>query len=301
MNRRTTFAALPLALGLLWAACPDSARADDPAPSPEQIRALVARVIAKQHRDDAAIEQYERIERRQTRKSEHDTALAEDKTFRVVPTGTGTVRVQTEERGQPVDAELYRRQLRALEQALVWALNPIESKQKQRVDKAARRSHERAEMVDAVGDAFLFTWLGRETRNGRTLVRLQLGPNPAFKPASRNTSLFSAVHATVWVDEAAAQMVRVEAELIRDVSFGGGIFGKAYRGSRFALEQAEVAPGIWLPTRYDYNFTGRKFLFGFETHELTEVSHYRRIGPPSQALLAIRRELDSKATSPSSP
>ena len=298
MPRRLCLTALPLALAL---AGTGRLPADDRAPSPEELRALVARVISNQHRDDAALEQYERIERRQVRKSESDTAPAEDKTFRVVPTGTGTVRVQVEERGRPVDAELYRKQLRDLEQALLWALTPAESRQKQRVDKGNERARERAEMVDAVRDAFRYTWLGRETRNGRTLARLQLEPNPAFKPTSRNTSLFKAVRATVWVDEGTAQLARLEAELFRDIPFGGGILGKAYRGGRFVIEQAEVAPGVWLPTRYDYNFTGRKFVFGFELHELTEVSHYRRIGPPQEALLAIRRELDSVTASPSIP
>lgn len=298
MNRRTAFAILPLALGLLWARG-RVARADDRAPSAEEVRALMNRVIANQHRDDAALEQYERIERRQVRKSERDANPAEDKTYRVVPTGTGTVRVQTEERGSAVDAELYRKQLRDLEQALVWALNPSESRQKRRVDKGAKRSRERTEMVDAVRDAFRFTWLGREARDGRTLVKLQLDPNPAYKPTSRNTALFATARATVWVDEAAGQLVRAEAELVRDISFGGGILGKAYRGGRFVIEQAEIAPGIWLPTRYEYNFTGRKFVFGFEAHEVTDASHYRRIGPPKEALLAIRRELDIAATSSS--
>jgi hypothetical protein len=103
------------------------------------------------------------------------------------------------------------------------------------------------------------------------------------------------------VDEAAGQIVRVEAELFRDISFGGGVLGKIYRGSRMVFEQAEVAPGIWLPTRYEYNFAGRKFLFGFEVHETTEASHYRRIGPPAEALAIIRQEMSQSGTPSSSP
>lgn len=301
MNRRVRFLLLPLALTLVGSTGVAAAGPDDRPLSPEEIRELVDRVIANQHRDDSILEQYERIERRVFHKSEQDAAPTEDKTFRVVPTGTGTVRVQIEERGQPVDAELYRRQLRDLEQALVWALNPKEARQKQRVEKGARRMRDRTELVSAVRDAFRFSWLGREVRNGRSLVKLQLDPNPEFRPTSRNTSLFAAVRATVWLDESAAQLVRAEAELVRDVSFGGGLLGKVYRGGRFALEQVEVAPGIWLPSRYDYNFSGRKFLFSLDVHELTEASHYRRIGPPQEALLAIRRELSSGGRPPDSP
>ncbi len=301
MKPRVCFPALSLAFALLCAAGAAGAQTTDRALSPEAIRALVDRVIANQHRNDAALEEYERIERRLVRKNASDQTPAEDRTFRVIPAGTGTVRVQVEERGQPVDAEFYRRQLRSVEWALVWALNPGEHKQKQRVEKAARRSRERGELVDAVRDAFRFSWLGRETRNARTLVKLQLEPNPAFKPASRHTSFLTAVRATIWLDEAAGQLVRLEAELARDFSVGAGVLGKVYRGGRFVMEQAEVASGVWLPTSYEYNFTARKLLFGFEVHELTEVSHYHRIGPPQEALAAIRRELSGTATSRSDP
>ncbi len=301
MKRGISIPVLLLALAIFCTAGPAGARADDQVPSPEERRALIDRVIANQHRDDLALEQYERLERIQLRKNEEDTAPVDDKTFRVAPTGTGTVRVQVEENARPIDAELYRKQLRGLQQALVWALNPTEAKQKHRVEKAAKRSRERTEMVDAVRDAFVFSWLGRETRNGLTLAKLGLDPNPAFKPTSRNTSLFAQVRATIWVDEAAGQLVRVEAEIIRDISFGGGLVAKVYRGGRFVMEQAEVAPGVWLPTRYEYNFEGRKFLFGFEVHQLTEVSHHRRIGPPKEALTIIRRELRTDGVARSDP
>ncbi len=271
------------------------ARGDDRPLSPEEIRALVARAVANQHRNDAMLEQYERIERRQIRRDHNDPRPITDKTFRVVPTGTGVVRVQTEENGRPVDAELYRKQLRDVEQALVFALRPDESRQKRAVEKNAKRVREHTEFLDVVPRAFLFTWLGRENHHGRARVKLALEPNPEFHPASRNQALLASVRATVWLDEEAAQVVRVEAEMTRDFSFGGGLVGKVYRGGRFVMEQAEAAPGIWLPTHYEYNFDGRKFLFSFGVHQRIEVSHYHRIGPPGEALAAIRRELGGAA------
>ena len=292
MTRRISSAVFFLSLWLPWAGGLEAARAEDRPPSPEELRALVARVIANQHRDDAALDEYERTEHRQVRQHDKDTALLEDKTFRAIPAGTGTARIVIEENGRPVDSALYRKQLQSVEQALVLVLNPT-PRQRQDAEKYAKHTRDRRDMVDAVGAAFLYTWLGRETRNGRTLAKLRLEPNPDFKPTARNTSLFANVRATVWVDEAAGQVLRIEAEIFRDIYFGGGLLGKVYHGGRFVLEQAEVAPGVWLPALYDYNFAGRKFFFGVEVHERTEVRRYRRIGPPSEALAAIRRELGS--------
>jgi len=296
--RITIFACLALALAL--AAAADVPRQDARPLSPDEIRALVDRAIANQHHNDEALAEFERREHRQARKDESDTLLSEDKTFRVVPTGTGTLRLLLEENGRPVSPELHRRQLRDLEQALRWALEPAEGKQKRRVEKFDKRSRERTEMVDALRDAFLFTWQGREASNGRALVRLLFEPNPAFKPHSRNTEMFRHARAVVWIDEAAAQLVRIEAEIASDISIGGGFLGKIYRGGRFVLEQSQVAEGVWFPVRYDYNFAGRKFFFGFELHEVTLASGYKRIGPPKDALAAVRHELSNAPPAPAS-
>jgi hypothetical protein len=222
-----------------------------------------------------------------------DAEPSEDKTFRVVPTGTGTIKLLLEERGQPVAPEAYRKQLRELEQALVWALDPRESKQKKRVEKWNARRRERREAVEAVVAAFRFHFLGRENGNGRRLVKLGIEPEPAFKPRTRMDDVFRRIRGTLWIDEAAGQLARVDAELASDLSFGGGVLGKVYRGGRFVMEQAEAAPGVWLPTRFEYRLDGRKFVFGFELNEVTTINSYRRIGPPAEALAAVRHELNN--------
>src|SRR3989442_3866926 len=43
---------------------------------------------------------------------------------------------------------------------------------KRAVEKGAKRSRERVELVDAIPNAFLFSWVGCETRNGRALAKL---------------------------------------------------------------------------------------------------------------------------------
>ena len=288
------------ALALALVAFSAGARQDARPLSPAEMRTLMDRVIANQHRNDEAIAEYERRERRQTRKNESDTNFSEDKLFRVVPTGTGVYRLLLEDGGQPAPSDQYRKQLSELERALAAALDPAESRQKRAVDKFEKRTRERTEMIDAFRDAFLFSWQDRETSSGRTLVRLRLEPNPDFDPRSRNTEMLHHARAIVWIDEAAAQLVRVEAEVGTDISFGGGILGKIYRGGRFVFAQTQVAEGVWLPVRYEYNFNGRKFLFGFEQHEVTVASAYHRIGPPKEALAAIRHELSTASATPGS-
>ena len=278
--------------GAVWAQQPNGT------PPPEQIEALVERVRANQHRNDAALMEFERHERRLAWKHGEQKTITEDKTYRVVPTGTGTLKLVLEEKGALVSDEFYRKQLLDLERALDNALHPDEPRQRKAVEKWEKKSRERRELVDAVPRAFTFAWLGREQKNGRTYAKLQLDSSPAFKPQSGSQETFRHVRAVIWVDEAAGQIARVEAEITRDIGVFGGVFGKVYKGGTFVMEQAKVAEGVWLPTRFEFDFDGRRFLFPFSVNEATEISNFRRIGPPVEALAAVRREIQNGTGAP---
>jgi hypothetical protein len=265
---------------------------NDAPPADAQLRALIDRVLANQHADDAALPLFERVEHHQVREHASDAALAEDKTYRVIPIGTGTGwRVLTEDRGHSVSAADYQAAMVSVERALEIVTDPANANSKRDIEKFRRRLKDRADLLTSAREGFLFKWLGRESRAGRTLEKFSMEPNPNFKPYSRETEVFLHASATLWVDEATSHVARVEAQLSSDYGIGGGVIGKVYRGSHMVIEQTEVASGIWLPSLYEYNLTGRKFVFGSEFHEHIEASRYQRIGPPSEALARIRREL----------
>jgi hypothetical protein len=270
----------------------------NPAPSPEQIHSLIMRAIENQHRDDRELEEFERVERIITRKAENAEVIT-DITERVVPSATGTVKLRTIENGVPVSPEQYRQELEFAVNALGLGAHP-DARYAEDQEKFERRRRQHAELVDASTKAFRVTWLGRETRSDsdgahgpRTLMKLRLEPDPDFKPTTRFAVSFQHVHATLWVDDAQAQFARLEADIATDIPFGGGIAGKVYHGGHVVMVQEEVAPGVWLPTLYDYEVDGRKFLFAFGVHERTEITRYRRVGPPPQAIEIVRNELNN--------
>ena len=266
--------------------------AANPTPTPEQIQSLVARAVENQHRNDRAMEEFERVEHVVTYRDDDNSEVISDRTELVVPSGTGTMRLQTAQSNPPVSPELHLRQLQYAVSVLNLYLHPND-RIRQDLAKFEKRRRDRAESVDAAAKAFRITWAGRETRGSRVLAKLLLDPDPNFKPTSRFAAIFQHVHATLWVDESQAQMARVEGEITSDINFGGGVAGKVYHGGHFVMEHSEVAPGIWLPTHYTYSVDGRKFLFGFGVHERTDVTHYRHLGPPSQSIEIIRSELNN--------
>ncbi len=264
-----------------------------PPPSDAEIRERGQKLIANQHRDDAAIEEYERIEHQVDRTAGANPRVLEDKLYRVVPTGTGTMKILLKQDNKFADPVLYRQQLQTWKELLELALKPDDSRAKLAYSKWQKKKTDRADLVDATREAFLTKWLGQETLNGRPCDILELDPNPSFHPHSIFQDAMTHITAKIWVDHETDQLARAEAHVMRDISFGAGILGKLYRGGVFSFAQTEIAPGIWLPARYQYDFMGRKFLFTFEEHQYIEASQYRHVGPPKQALALVESEIAS--------
>lgn len=264
-----------------------------PVPAEAELHARAERLIANQHRDDTEIEQFDRIERHVDRTGGPTPRVMEDKTYRVVPTGSGTLKILLKDGPTPTDPADYRRQLQSWEMLLELMLRGDNSKSRTEQDKFEKRKQERAEFIDAIDKAFLVEPMGQETCDGRLCDVFDLDPNPAYRPHSMFQDALTHVTAKIWVDHQADQLARGEAHITHDISFGAGILGKLYRGGTVTMEQTEVAPGIWLPKRYQYDFAGRRFFFSFDEHQVVEANRYRRIGPPSEALSVVQNELAS--------
>ena len=264
--------------------------------SDDELRARTKVLLANQHADDAAIELYERVERYIDRTGGANPRTVDDKTYRVVPTGVGNQKILVHEEGKPADSAGYARQMQILEDVLQTMANPSDPKAKAAYAKFEKRMRERAQFVDAASQAYIMKSVARENRNGHDCDVVELTPDPKFQSHSMFQDAFAHTTAKLWVDHQSVQLVHAEAHVTSDVSFGGGILGKLYRGSVVSLDQVEVAPGVWLPARYQYDYAGRKFLFSFDQHQVIEVSRYRRIGSPKQALQIVQAELSSGKT-----
>jgi hypothetical protein len=266
------------------------------APSDAELQARADKLIANQHRNEQFLDEYERIEHQMDQTAGMTPKVLEDRTYRIVPNGAGTMKLLVSERGKQVDSAEYRKELQLWEQTLEIALKPDDSRARSAIAKFEKKKKDRAELINSMREGLLRKWIGQETLNDHLCDVIQLDPNPEFHPHSTLQEAIAHVNAKIWVDHNLNQLIRAEAHVIRDISFGGGILGKLYRGGVFAFYQSEVAPGVWLPTRYQYDYTARKFLFTFEQHQVIEVSHYGRVGSTKEALALAQSELASGKT-----
>jgi hypothetical protein len=250
---------------------------------------LFARVIANQKRVDANLNIYERVERVEIRKTGSDPKPSEVKMWRVFPAGTGTSKIPLTAEAKPASAESYRAALEKLQTTLIWAAETGPA-QREAYAKVEHRKKERNELIDSTRKAFVFTKIGEELRGDRVLVKYEMTRNPAFKPATRNEMLFTRVRGTLWIDKETSELAKIEGHVTEDITLAL-FLAKVYRGSYFMQEWYEMWPGVWLPSYQQYDFDGRKFVVPFSIHERTFYTHYRRVGPPKEAVEVVRGEL----------
>ncbi len=174
---------------------------------------------------------------------------------------------------------------------------PLSSAQQQRVDarlrtmltdhaslqalqKKQRHDEERVRaMMRALPDAFIYEYAGieRETCCGE-MVRLKFHPNPHFEPSSRELRVYQGMEGTMLVDSTVDRLVRVEAQLAREVEFGWGILGRLYPGGTFLYEQRDTGTGRWAMTTLGLHFTGRVFLFkSIHIDSMRKATDFRRM------------------------
>ena len=289
MRKHTFVPVALLSLAFAADAAPQSAVPDTtPAIGPARPY-LFKHIIANQKKGEAALDFYERIERVETRKNPSDPAPASIKISRVIPSGTGMFRIPVGDDGKPKDFAAYRADLENLARALALLVNDGRS-QREALEKYAKKKKDRNDLIDATHNAFLFTLIANEQRGERALSKYKMDPNPAFKPTTRFTSIFPKVRGLVWIDETSGELARIEGDVTEDISVGL-FLGKIYKGSHFMQERYEFLPGLWLTSFSQYDFDGRRFFSSFSVHERTFYSNYRYIGPPKEALAAVRQEL----------
>jgi hypothetical protein len=255
---------------------------------------LFTRVISNQKNCEVLLDEYERTERVEKRKTASESTPSYTTVLRLFPAGPGMGKIVLSVDNRPTDSSTYRDELEKLEKYLAWAAEDGAA-QKDAYARAQRKRKERFELMDATHQAFLFTLEGKEMRGERTLLRYSMLPNPDYHPTSRNTILFTRVQGTIWVDEQSSQLAKIEGSVTEDVNIAL-FLAKVYQGSHFMQERYEVSAGVWEATFEQYDFDGRKLLVPFAIHERTFYGDYKRVGPPKEAVEVVRAELSKLQT-----
>src|SRR5262245_21155028 len=135
---------------------------------------------------------------------------------------------------------------------------PLTNENRETIDRRGRSETNPA--VDDVVATLSFQITGHETSGGRSLMLLGFSPKPDAKPKTRQGKLAKSFKGTIWIDEQAREVVRVEATTIDSISYGLGVVARLGEGTQVKVVR-EPVDTVWLPTSIRLMGEGRALLF----------------------------------------
>ncbi len=168
--------------------------------------------------------------------------------------------------GKPLNAgDLKKQQDRATKEAVKYAAQPYGRPDKDDVSVSRLLAITR------------FSNPRRIVEGGRPVIAVDFIGDPHAKTHGRNEDAVKKVRGTVWIDEQAHEVTRMQATFDEPLRIGFGIFATVNAGSNFSFGQALIRNEVWLPTRVDARFDGKAALFvGFHVNLSIRFDRYQK-------------------------
>jgi len=274
-------------VGLLVFAAP-ARSGDEPAAVPlPDARSFLAEVRSRLHTDDFLLDQYTFTEKQTERRLDGNGKVTKVTTasYEVYPSAEPghTYRKLVERDGKvlPVDDLAREDRKQAEKEARAAARSP---------EVQAERRRKEAEAVDEIFRLYDIRIVGRETLDGRSAILATFTSRPGLETSTRPGKILKKFSGKAWIDEADRQLVRVEAELTDDLSFGFGILAKLRKGARAEMQRRKVNDEIWLPSEVHFMGHARLFLVkGLNVDTFSQYSDYKKFTVETESTHAPER------------
>jgi hypothetical protein len=139
------------------------------------------------------------------------------------------------------------------------ALAASDSRSVEQESEAARQRQQRA--IDDVINTLQFQMKGRTTHEGVPTIVVSFTPSPNARPSTRQGRTAQKFTGTIWVDEAALEVMRVDAKSTDDLTYGGGLVARLDEGTTATVTRRRVGGDVWMPTALTLTGEGRAVLF----------------------------------------
>ena len=284
--------AIPLAAGAVLAGDENA-----PAPLPD-LNTFLGEVRDRLHTDDYLLDQYTFLEKQTEKQLESDGRVKNVSTslYEVYPSPEPgrTYRKLVERDGRRLTAEELAKEdekqeaKEAKKAARLYSDDPAK-----RASAESERKLRETRTIEEIFRIFEFRIAGREEIHGRNAIVVTFQPRETAEASSRAARILKKFSGRAWVDEADRQLVKVEAELMDDLSFGFGILAKLRKGAHAVMLRRKINDEIWLPAEARFVGHGRVFLVrGLHVDTVSEYSDYRKFSVATDA--AVKTEDSGK-------
>jgi len=139
-------------------------------------------------------------------------------------------------------------------------------------------------------EALEYRLVGEEMVNGRAALLMEASPRSGYKPKNMRARVFEKMNARIWIDKAASELVKAEAEMFDTVSVGYGVLGKIEKGTRLKLQRRLVGDGIWLIESQSLKYSARILLVKtLRSETATEWWDFRKRPKPALVIAPATR------------
>jgi hypothetical protein len=144
-----------------------------------------------------------------------------------------------------------------------------------REDEKARRHY--AAAVDDLFRIYDIQLVRREALEGHDTILATLTPKEGVRPQTDDGKIMQKFKARAWVSESDYELVRVEVEAVRDLSFGMGLLARVHKGTVATYDRRKVNNEVWLPAKVTWTASGRVLLLRrLRLRGISEFSGYRK-------------------------
>jgi hypothetical protein len=201
--------------------------------------------------------------------------------FEVYPglPGEDRYRRLIEENGRSIVPDKLARQDRERQETVESYSTKLASESDRR--KADRElDKQRRRYAAAVEDLFRIydiRMVRRESIEGHNTIFATLTPKAEVKPNTDDGKIMRNFNARAWISESDYELVRVEIEAIKDLSFGLGLLARVHKGTVATFERRKINNEAWLPAKVTWTASGRVLLFRrLRLRGISEFSGYRK-------------------------
>lgn len=151
---------------------------------------------------------------------------------------------------------------------------PRRQKSAREQTKAYRRYNAAVDDLFRIYDIRL---IRRESIDGHDTILATLQPRQGVVPQTDDGKMMRNFKARAWVSESDYELVKVEAEAIRDLSFGMGLLARVHKGTVASYERRKVNNEVWLPAKVTWTASGRMLLLRrLRLRGISEFSGYKK-------------------------
>jgi hypothetical protein len=266
-----------------------------PARPAEDPKEIVRQALRNDTRNRELERSYTYTVREQTSKLDNGNAVksTESKTWEVIPlTGGPPFRRLIERDGRPLSPKEEQEQASARKkqederhkrQELRERETP-EQRQK-RLDARERNKQRNQEQVDDIVNGFDLRLVGEEQIDNMPVWVIEGEPHKGYKFHTKMAATFAGkMKGRIWVTKDGCQAVRVDAETIDNITFGG-FLARINKGTRIHVEYTYVNGEVWLPKRETFTASARVLLLkGFHQEGDSTFTNYKKFTADSRLI-----------------